>query len=488
MAKDKSDATEQATVTELSSVDKLITMLDDSKKSAVAEFINKVGKESSVFKITGALVDSYIADIDTVLSAQMDEILHNQDFQELESTWRGLLFLVQNTEFSKPVKFEILDVTKQELYDDLNDANLGEGYEKDSGLWHHIYWGAYDKVGGHSYTAIVADYQIDNSPQDISLLQHVSVLSESAQIPFISNASSKFFGEESMTDLMNNRFLPEQIKEGAAYASWRAFRDDDRSKYIGLTLPRFLGRLPYSSESEPTKNFNYSENIFKDGKDNSLWCGACHALASNMVKSFEKWGWSVKIVGVESGGKVENLPVPVYEEHGQKKLKVPIEASVGQAKDAELCDLGFIPLAHWDRTDYACFFETPSVNRAKQIKGDPIATANYSVGARLQYTMLVTRIAHYLKYRQLVFVGKNAGAAEIKKDMSSWLDTLVVDMPNPAEKIIAEKPLRSYKLDVVELKERPGFFQITAEFRPHVAITGMDVNLRLIAYHSGEEA
>jgi type VI secretion system protein ImpC len=486
MDKEKTTGTEQTT--EVSSVDKLISMLDDSKKSAVAEFIGKVGKESSVFKITGALVDSYIADIDTVLSSQMDEILHNQQFQELESTWRGLLFLVQNTEFSKPVKFELLDVSKQELYDDLNDANLGEGYEKDSGLWHHIYWGAYDKVGGHSYTAMVADYQFDNSPQDISLLQHVSVLSESSQLPFISNASSKFFGEESMIDLMNNRFLPEQLKEGAAYASWRAFRDDDRSKYIGLTLPRFLGRLPYSAEAEPTKNFNYIENILSKGKDNSLWCGSCFALASNMVKSFEKWGWSVKIVGVESGGKVENLPVPIYEENGQKKLKVPIEASVGQAKDAELCDLGFIPLAHWDRTDYACFFETPSVNRPKQIKNDPIATANYSVGARLQYTMLVTRIAHYLKYRQLVFVGKNAGAGEIKKDMSNWLDTLVVDMPNPAEKIVAEKPLRSYKLDVVELKERPGFFQISAEFRPHVAITGMDVNLRLIAYHSGEEA
>lgn len=472
---------------EVSSVDRLVSMLDESKKTAVAEFISKIGKESQVFKITGALVDSYIADIDTVLSAQMDEILHNHDFQDLESTWRGLLFLVQNTEFSKPVKFELLDVTKEELYEDLNDAAIGEGYEKDSGLWHHIYWGAYDKVGGHSYTALVSDFAFNNSPQDISLLQHLSVLSESAQIPFIGNASHEFFGEKNMGSVMNNRFLVEQVNEGVEYASWRAFRDDDRSKYIGLALPRFLGRLPYNADSEPTKNFNYSEGVYTGGKDKSLWCSASFALASNMVRSFEKWGWGIKIVGVESGGKVENLPVPTYEENGQKKLKVPVEASVGQAKDQELCDLGFIPLAHWDRTDYACFFETPSVNRPKQIKNDPAATANYAVGARLQYTMLVTRIAHYLKYRQLVFVGKNAGAEDIKKDMKSWLDTLVVDMPNPAEKIIAEKPLRSYNLEVNELPERPGFFQITAEFRPHVAITGMDVNLRLVAYHSGKE-
>ena len=487
MAKEKSDSTEQVQETEQSSVDKLVSMLDDSKKSAVAEFISKVGKESAVFKITGALVDSYIADIDTVLSAQMDEILHNQDFQDLESTWRGLLFLVQNTEFSKPVKFELLDVTKEELYDDLNEANLGEGYEKDSGLWHHIYWGAYDKVGGHSYTAIVADYQITNSPQDISLLQHISVLSESAQIPFISNVSNHFFGEESMTDLMNNRFLPQQLKEGAAYASWRAFRDDDRSKYIGLTLPRFLGRLPYNAEAEPTKNFNYTENIFSEGKDNSLWCGSCFALASNMVKSFEKWGWSVKIVGVESGGKVENLPVPIYEEHGQKKLKVPIEASVGQAKDAELCDLGFIPLAHWDRTDYACFFQANSVKRARDLK-DPVEKANELVSIGMQYNLLVTRIAHFLKYRQLRYVGKNAGKAEIQASLEEWLSTLVSDQPNPQDDIVAKKPLRSYSLEVHELEDRPGFFQIVAEFRPHIAITGFDIRLKLVAYHSGGEA
>src|SRR4030042_2723256 len=160
MSKEKITSTEQETKTEVSSVDKLLTMLDESKKDAVAEFISKVGKETQVFKVTGALVDSFIADIDTVLSAQMDEILHNEDFKELESTWRGLLFLVQNTEFSKPVKFELLDVSKDELYEDLNEAANGEGYEKDSGFWHHIYWGAYDKVGGHSYTAVVGDFQV----------------------------------------------------------------------------------------------------------------------------------------------------------------------------------------------------------------------------------------------------------------------------------------------------------------------------------------
>ena len=272
--------------------------------------------------------------------------------------------------------------------------------------------------------------------------------------------------------------------------------EDDRSKYIGLALPRFLGRLPYGKESDPTKNFSYTEGVVREVtddegntevKDHSSWVNASFAMAANMVRSFEEWGWSVKIVGVDSGGRVEYLPTPTYEEHGQTKVKVPVEASVGQAKDQELCDMGFMPLAHWDRTDYACFFEAPSVQRPKVIKNDPIATANYSVGARLQYTMLVTRIAHFLKYRQLRFVGKNAGAKEIKDDLEAWLSNLVADFANPQEQVVAERPLRSFSLEVHELEDRPGFFQIVAEFRPHVAIVGMDVKLRLVAYHSGEE-
>ncbi len=484
MAEQKATQETQVTAT---SVDKLVSLLDTEQKSAVQELVTRIGKEHEVFRVTGAMIDSYIADLDKVISAQMDEILHHPDFQAVESSWRGLHFLVQSTEFSKPVKFEILDCAKEELYEDLNNAAMGEGYEKESGLYHHIYWGAYDKVGGHPYTAIIADYKFDKGAQDIKLLQHLSIMGETAQIPFIANASTSFFGHEDMGKVMNDRFLAEQINDGPDYTAWRAFREDDRSKYVGLCLPGFLGRLPYGPETDPTKNFNYSEGVYRDGKDHSLWCSASFALASNMVRSFEKWGWSVKIVGVDSGGRVENLPTPTYEEGGQKKVKVPVEASVGQAKDQELCQLGFIPLAHWDRTDYACFFEVPSVQRPMEIKNDPEATANYAVGARLQYTMLVTRIAHYLKYRQLRFVGKNAGAGEIQKDLSTWLDTMVADFPNPAESVIAQRPLRSYKLEVTELPEKPGFFQITAEFRPHVAIIGMDISLRLVAFHSGEE-
>jgi len=479
---------EQETQEEVSSVDQLMGLIEsDEQKGALAEFITRIGKEHEVHRVTGALVDSYIAEIDKVVSEQMDEVLHNEEFQSLESSWRGLHYLVQNAEFSKPVKFEVLDVTKGEMFEDLDEAAGGEGYEKDSALWHHIYWNAYDKVGGHPYTALISDYQFDNTGQDIKMLRHISVLSEMSQLPFIGNTDAKFFGAENYGEVMNNRFLEEIVKEDAKYTAWRSFREDERSKYVGLTLPRFLGRLPYGQETDPTKNFNYTEGVYRDEKDHSLWVNASFALASNMVRSFEEWGWSVKIVGVDSGGRVENLPTPTYAEHGQTTLKVPVEASVGQAKDQELCDLGFVPLAHWDRTDYACFFEVPSTQRPKEIKNNPTATADSSIGARLQYTMLVTRIAHFLKYRQLRFVGKNAGAGDIQKDLSSWLDGLVSDQPNPQESIVAERPLRSYALEVHELEDRPGVFQITAEFRPHVSIVGMDINLKLVAFHSSEE-
>ncbi len=483
---DEAVKTQQTQVEQESSVENLLTMLaEDEQKTALQEFITRLGKDYQTYRVNGALVDACIAEIDQIIGVQMDEILHHEEFQRLESTWRGLQFLVDSAKFSKPVTIELLDASKEELAEDLEEA-AGD-YQNESALWHHIYWGAYDKVGGHPYTCIVSDYQFDSTPKDIELMEHLSVLGEMAQLPFVGNASAKFFGMENFEQVMSERRLEEIVKDDPKFMKWHSFRNDDRSKYIGLCLPRFLGRLPYDPEQEPTKNFDYREQVYRNGQDHSLWVNASFAFAANMVRSFEEWGWSVKVVGVDSGGRVDGLPTPTYEEHGQVKVKVPVEASVGQAKDQELSDMGFIPLAHWDRTDYACFFQAPSVQRPKEIKGNDIATANSRLGAQLQYTMLVTRIAHYLKYRQLRFVGRNAGAGEIKRDLSSWLDQIVSDFPNPTEDVVAERPLRSYTLEVNELPDKPGFFQIVAEFRPHVAIVGFDIKLRLVAYHSTEE-
>ena len=489
--KDQGTAVEQE-------VESLINILGEDAKqhTAMAQFIERVAQEEEVNRINSALLDSYIREIDDAITAQMDEILHHPEFQELEGAWRGLQYLVDNTKFSSPIKIEVLDVSKEELFNDLEEAQANEGYEKDSGLWENVYWGAYDKVGGHPYSCILSDYQFNNSGQDLKLLRHISILSEMAQLPFLGNVGAEFFGHESMEGVMTDRHLKGILEDDSKYKAWRSFRDNDISKYIGLALPRFMGRLPYGEDTDPTKLFAYSEGMIKhekqkDGskvrKDNSLWVNASFAMAANMIRSFEKSGWSVKVVGVDTGGRVENLPSTTYEEDGQTVDKVPVEASVGMNKDFELSEMGFLSLAHWDRTDYACFFEAPSVMRAKKIENNPEATANYEVGSKLQYTMLVTRIAHYLKYRQLRFVGSNADAAEIRDDLKAWLSNLVSDMPSPPEDIVAKRPLRSFELDVVELEDRPGYFQVSAEFRPHVAIVGMDINLRLVAYHKGKD-
>lgn len=466
-------------------VENLVTMLGEELQGPAKVMIEETVKRNAVFKLNSALIDAFIADIDKVVSAQMDAILHNKEFQELESVWRGLHYLVQSAKFNRPVRIEILDADKEELQADLQNAVEGEGLEKESGLFQQIYWNAYDKVGGHPFSTIVADYRFDSSPRDVKMLSYLSMIGEAAQIPFIGNASPQFFGRDGFGQVMNDHYFVEQMEQDDAYTAWRAFRDDDRSKYIGLVLPRFLGRLTYGPETDPTRNFNYTENSISE--DDYLWCNASFALAGNMVRSYEESGWSCKLVGVDSGGRVSGLPLATYEEGGQKKIKVPLEASVGKEKDQQLSELGFISLAHWDRTDYGVFFELASTQKPPVIKDDPEATGSFSVGARLQYMMLITRIAHYLQYRQLRFVGRNAGAGEIKADLEKWLDTLVADYPNPSEEVIGKRPLRSYALTVEELEEKPGFFMLNIEIRPHVAIVGMDIKLRLVAYHTLDE-
>jgi len=470
---------------QVGNVDTLCTMLGQELAPNVITLLDDIVQRNAVYKVNPALLDSFIVDIDKQVSAQMDEILHKKEFQELESAWRGLHHLVQSAKFSRPVRIEMLDISKDELQADLQAAIEDEGLAKQSGFYHHLYWNAYDKVGGHPYSTIVADYRFDSSPRDINMLSYLSMIGEDAQIPFIGNTSPQFFGRDNFGQVMNDHYFVEQMEQDDAYTAWRAFRDDDRSKYIGLVLPRFLGRLTYGPDTNSTQNFNYTENATSE--DDYLWCNASFALAGNMVRSFEEWGWSCKLVGVDSGGRVTGLPLQTYEEGGRKKVKVPLEASVGKEKDVQLSELGFISLAHWDRTDYGVFFELASTQKPPVIKDDPQATGSFSVGARLQYMMLVTRIAHYLQYRQLSHVGKYEGVGAIETDLRKWMDTLVADFPNPSEEVIGKKPLRSYALEVKELEEKPGFFMLNIEIRPHVAIVGMDIKLRLVAYHTLED-
>lgn len=457
------------------SIDELLEGLDQARKDRIVVFIARLATGAEFSKFSWEIFDFYVNEIDTIISTQMDEILHHETFQQLESTWRGLYYSVWNFELSDPVKIEILDASQDELFEDIGNEHGCEDYNKTSALWQKVYWNAYDEAGIHPYTVIVADYQIDNCERDIQLLQCFSKLCQAAQLPTIFGVGANFFGEADLTTVMSNRYLTEIINENEQYNTWQAFRNDERAKYIGLTLPRFLGRMPYGPETSRTKIFNYTEKVYRDGKDHSLWCNASYALGSNIIRNFVKWGWNMRMTGVDAGGRIENLPiVTIQDEYGQLKVKPPIEALLGQRKELELRQLGFIPLAYWEHTNYACFFEMPSIQK-------PEADAN---GASLPYTMLITRIAHYLKYQHLAFAGRSATATEVENVLKIWLNGHLAEMPNPPQEIIMEMPFRDYQITVEEAEEKPGFFKITLELQPHFAIVGGDLNLKLVAYHS----
>lgn len=462
-----------------SAIDQIIAVLEtDVQRLAIQEFIDLIPKESEIPPINKDFFDSFISQIDKVLSAQMDEIIHHDSFRALEATWRGLKFLFSHIDFrTYPIKISILDATKQEIFNDFEQAANGDGYAKESVLFHHIYWNAYDRIGTHPYTAMILDYSFDNTANNIKLLKYLSVLGETAQLPVVGNVDVSFFGRAKWGEVMRDRGLANTLKDNPEYFAWWAFRDDERAKYIGLALPRFLGRLSYGPETDPTKQFNYIEKIYADNSDYSLWINSSFALAVNFVRCFAEWGWSVKMVGRDSGGKVENLPTSTIEgNNGQQVRKAPIEIVLATNQEMELSSLGFIPFVYWKDTDYGCFFELPSVQKPAIIKADQETTAINAVASRLQFTLFTTRLVHYLNYWLLSSVGRNVGAGEIRHELSSWLNNLVADFPNPDEKIIARHPLRSYAIGVTEIDL--GFFEITLEFRPHIAIPGMDLNLR----------
>ena len=436
------------------------------------------------YKVDQSLIDYRVAQLDEMCSKYLDAIMHSEAFQDLEATWRGLERVVDNTSFEEePVVLELLNTSKEALRTDFANKD----HKNESALWQRVYFGAYDLANGHPYTFMMGDFEFTHQYKDVTLLEDMAILSEMCQLPFLSNASPELFKHDSFQDLANDRYIETVIKESPEHVKWNEFRHDDRSKYVGLALPRVLGRAPYNMETSDIKSFDYNEALVEGDQDNSLWVGAAWSLVSNMIRSYENHGWPVKIVGVDSGGRVDSLPSATYEDHGKLKQKTPFDAILGLEKDQELTDMGFMPITYYDRTNYGTFHEAASTRIVEKIKNDPQATQTNKVAAGLQYTMLVCRIGHYLKQRHLRFVGRNATKSDLEKDLKSWLDQYVADMPNPQESVVAERPLRSYMLSVEDSEDIPGFFEVNLELRPHVAVIGADVRLKLVAFHEQEE-
>lgn len=444
--------------------------------AALQVFLDVMSEQTAqTEKIDKALLDSHINRIDETISRQLDAVLHHPAFQEVESTWRGLKYLVDRCDFKSNVKVELLDVSKEDLREDFEEAPD----TTQSGLYKHIYVNEYDTPGGEPITAIVGNYEFDASAQDIALLSEISRVSSVAHCPFLASVGTKFFGKEDVNDIPKIHDLATYM-DRAEYIRWKAFRESEDARYIGLTLPRFLLRLPYGKDNIPVRTFDYEENVNGETHENYLWGNSAFAFAANMAKSFKDNGWCVNIRGPESGGKVENLPIHMYDAGRGLQGKIPTEIIIPETRELEYANLGFIPLSYYKNSDYACFFSANSVQKPAEYN-TPEATANSRINARLPYIFLVSRLAHYLKVLQRENIGSTKSRQVLENELNDWIQTLVTKMNDPDPDLVATHPLRDGQVVVKEIPENPGFYSVELFVMPHFQIEGVDVRLSLVA-------
>ncbi|HMD67542.1 MAG TPA: type VI secretion system contractile sheath large subunit, partial [Chitinivibrionales bacterium] len=368
--------------------------------AALSVFVESVAASSqSIDRIDKAMLDHHIGEIDRKLSLQLDEIMHHANFQKMEAAWRSLKFLVDRIDFKKNAKLDILDASKEDLAEDFEDAP--ETIQ--SGLYKHVYVSEYDTPGGEPYGSIVSNFEFDSGPSDITLLQNVSKVSAACHCPFLGTASPKFFGKETIQDLTKIEDLHNYM-ERSEFLKWNSFRQTEDARYVGLMLPRFMLRLPYGPDTQPVKEFNYTENVKGTDHDKYLWGNSTFAFAANMVRSYIENGWCVQIRGPEAGGKVEDLPVHMYDVGKGKQMKIPTEILIPETREFEFAQEGFIPLSFYKNRNYACFFSANSAQKPAEYD-NPVITANMRINSRLPYIFLVSRIAHYLKVIQRENIG-----------------------------------------------------------------------------------
>ncbi|SAL76939.1 EvpB family type VI secretion protein [Caballeronia peredens] len=417
-------------------------------------------------------VDFEIASVDERIGHQLDAILHHPDFQRLEAAWRGLKFLVDQTDFRKNVRIEVLDVAKETLRQDFEDApDIVQ-----SGLFRHTYTEEYDTPGGEPIAALISDYEFDRSAQDMALLREISKVSAAAHMPFIGAVSPQFFGKASMEEVVAIRDLRGYV-ERAEYLRWNSLRKAEDARYLGLTLPRFLARLPYGPDTAPVRSFNYTEAV-KDEQRHSLWANASFAFATNLVRSFIRNGWCIQIRGPRAGGIVEGLPTQLYDLGAGNLAKIQTEALVAETREFEFAHLGLIALSHYQNHDQACFYSAHSVQRPEDFDTKE-ASANSRVNARLPYIFLLSRIAHHLKMIQRENIGTTKDRRLLELELNTWVKTLVTEMTAPGDDLQASHPLREANVEVEDIEDNPGFFRMKLFIVPHFQIEGMDISLAL---------
>lgn len=428
-------------------------------------------------------INAAIAAIDKVMSKQLSAVLQNEKFQKLEGSWRGLKHLVMNSETGAQLKIRMLNISKKELTKDLEKA-----VEFDqSQIFKKIYESEFGTAGGEPYAALIGDYEFTAHPDDMALLTDISNIAAAGFCPFISAASPKMFGFDSYTELSKPRDL-EKIFDSAEYIKWRSFRNTEDARFVTLTMPRVLARLPYGSATKPIEAFNFEEaNVDPDGRqlesghEDYCWMNAAYSMGTTLTRSFAEYGWCTSIRGAEGGGKVEGLPSHVFiSDDGDMDQKCPTEIGITDRREAELSKLGFLPLCHYKNTDYAVFFGAQTTQKPKKFD-DPDATANYEISARLPYIMATARIAHFLKVMARDKVGSFMEAADAEEWLNRWISKYVNGSPGASPEMKARYPLAEATIEVKEIPGQPGSYSAIAWMRPWLQMEELTASLRLVA-------
>ncbi len=434
------------------------------------------GREATEIKDKYGFMMTLISDIDSVVSSQMDEIMHDSSFQTLEASWLGMKMLVFNTETSSRLKLRVISLNKKELIDDLDKA-----VEFDqSALFKKIYEQEYGTLGGTPYSCLVVDFAFGRTAPDIKLLRNLATLAAAAHTPLLGGVDPNMFDIDSFSNLATPRDLS-KIFESSEMAAWNSFREIEDSRYINLLLPRVLARLPYGAATLPCEEFSYEEGI--DGIDNSKFCwgSPAFAMASRITDAFAKYSWTSAIRGVEGGGKVEQLPAYTYKTtNGDVELKCPSEIAITDRREKELSDLGFISLCHAKGTDYSVFFGSQSAQKPKKYNL-PSATANAAISARLPYLLNASRFAHYIKVIMRDKIGSFITASEVQTYLQNWIADYVLLSDTASQDLKAQYPLREAKITVLEIPGAPGAYKAVMFLRPHFQLEELTVSLRLVA-------
>jgi type VI secretion system protein ImpC len=446
-------------------------------RDLISELVHEVMQgQVTVSQDLIASIEARIAAIDKALSDQLSAVMHNENFQKLEGSWRGMHYLVHNSETGTSLKVKMLNVAKKDLLRDLKSASEFD----QSALFKQVYEEEYGTFGGSPFAALIGDYEITNHPEDLQLIEEVSHVAAAAHAPFISAAGAGMFGLDSFTELSRPRDLA-KVFDTTEYAKWKSFRNSDDARYVALTMPHVLGRLPYGANTVPVEAFNYAEDVSGKEHDKYLWVNAAYSLGTRLTGAFAKYGWCTAIRGVEGGGMVEGLPTHTFNtDEGEVALKCPTEIAITDRREKELADLGFVPLVHCKGTDYAAFFSTQSVQKAKEYDTDA-ANANARLSAQIQYLMASSRFAHYLKSMMRDKVGSFASRSEVESFLNRWINNYVLGSDDAGQEMKAKYPLREARIDVTEIPGKPGYYRAVAFLKPHFQLEGLTASLRMVA-------